>query len=392
MKKVLLASTAIVGGALMASSAAMAGNVTSGDNYSIRLGGIHRFMIGQYSKDQSTAAGRGYAFISPFSELWVKAKATADNGLTYGVDIEIETRGDAGFVADEVWAYVDSDQWGRVEMGDQDGAANRMKIAGNNALKAMGGYFGGLGTWQFATIGAANFGGEGMIARSDWFESVAGSGDDTKLIYFTPRFAGFQLGASLTPDTNVNGRNGGATDNDGGINNLWEIGANYVGKYDDFGFIVATTYSTSSDTDGAVVAGTSNTKFEDFEYWTVGAQVSFGGFKVAAGYQDHNETGISTAAATAGTDAGEVWNVGVGYTTGPWGVSLGYFEGERDVAGQSAASVTDIVLGAQYAVAPGWTVMGELSFYEHENPSTAFANGATSADSQIFVLTNQFVF
>ena len=30
-------------------------------------------------------------------------------------------------------------------MGDQDGAANRMKIAGHNALKGHLGYFGGLG-------------------------------------------------------------------------------------------------------------------------------------------------------------------------------------------------------------------------------------------------------
>ena len=81
MKKLLLASTAIVGGALMASSAATAGTVSSGDNYSISLGGIHRFMIGQYDHDDTTTTrvGRGYGFSAPFTEVHVKAMAQADN-------------------------------------------------------------------------------------------------------------------------------------------------------------------------------------------------------------------------------------------------------------------------------------------------------------------------
>ncbi len=385
MKKILLASTAIVGGALMASSAAMAGNTTSGDNYSVSLGGIHRVEIAQYSHDRSTGNGRGYGIKQPFSEVWVKAKATADNGITYGIDFEVEARGDATEATDEAWAYLTSDQWGRVEMGNQDGAQNRMMIQGHNALVATGGYFGGLGMLQFA---GSNFGSANLLRRSDAMSvSLGGGGDATKLIYFTPRFSGFQLGASLTPNMTTVGR--ASSDNDGSINNMWELGANYVGKFGDVGVTVAATYMGSSDTDGASTGTTANQK-ENVKVWNVGAKVAVSGFTVAAGYQDNGDTTLTKTLVTAGADMGKTWNVGLGYKTGPWGVSTGYHYGKRDLTLTTEAKIAVSVLGAQYAMAPGWTVMGELGFWDVKDGADAV--GATDRDVQVFMLTNQFVF
>jgi predicted porin len=395
MKKVLLASTAIVGGALLAAPAAMAGNTVSGDNYTVSLGGIHRIEIAQYDHEASTGVGRGYGIKQPFSEVWVKANAKADNGIKYGVDIELEARGDASEAVDEIWAYISGDNWGRVELGNQDNAANRMMIQGHNALVGTGGYFGGLGLLQFTT----GFGNVNALRRSDHFDvSMGGGGDATKMIYFTPRFAGFQLGASLTPDTGVLGRTV-ATDNTGTIQNLIALGANYVGKFSDVGVTIAGTYKSSGETDGAVAAGTTNTKNNDFEVWNVGAKVDFAGFTVAAGYQENNETQLSTAATALGADSGHTWNVGVGYKTGPWGVSAGYHYGERDlgslVAGGPSLGDADIgviALGAQYAVAPGWTAMAELGLYNVDNGNTAPGVAAAANDQQVFMITNQFVF
>jgi len=374
MKKILLASTAIVGGALMASSAAHAGNVTAGDNYAVSINGIHRFMIGQYDHDQSTGFGRGYGFSAPFTEVHVKAMAQADNGIKYGVTIEIETRGDTGTVADEFYAIVEGDSWGRVELGGNDGAADRMNISGHSALVATGGYNNGLGIRQFLN----GFTNTTDLSRWDGSTSVTASSDSVKVIYFTPRFAGFQLGTSLTPTTSNNGR--GAT-LETGNENLVELGANYVGKFGDVGLTVAGTYQkagSSSTAAGAVL--------EDLESWSTGAKVDFAGFSLAAGYQDLGESGLTAAQTAAGQDAGQIWNVGLGYKTGPWGVSAGYQYGERDLAAGNA-DVGVIILGAQYAVAPGWTAMAELGLWDvNEGPNTA------NNDKEVFMIVNQFVF
>ena len=60
---------------------------------------------------------RGYSFIVDESELKIDARNTADNGITYGVRIELNaaTADNAG--ADEAYAFL-RNEWGRIELGD----------------------------------------------------------------------------------------------------------------------------------------------------------------------------------------------------------------------------------------------------------------------------------
>ena len=85
--------------------------------------------------------------------------------------------------------------------------------------------------------------------RADW-DNVTTS-DDTKATYFSPRFAGFQLGASLTPDTGIVSGTGGLvdTDNDGDFENVISYGANYVGKFDEIGVGLSFVGQTGDDED-----------------------------------------------------------------------------------------------------------------------------------------------
>jgi outer membrane protein OmpU len=77
------------------------------------------------------------------AEVYVSASNTADNGIKYGVDIELNADAADGSAADEAYAYLDSDQWGRLELGDQDDATNRMSLGSQNAHKGLGGPTGG---------------------------------------------------------------------------------------------------------------------------------------------------------------------------------------------------------------------------------------------------------
>lgn len=388
MKKTLLASTALVGAALLAAPA-NAGTVGSKDAMSVSLSGTLWFSVSMYDEDVSAGNGRGYRFGVNESEIHVKAQNTADNGITYGVMVELSAGAADGTAADEAWAFLDSDSWGRLELGDQDDATNRMRFGSQNAHKGLGGPVGGLGSNLTLFNG---FGGEGMGARADWDNNT--TSDDTKATYFTPRFSGFQLGASLTPDTGIVSGTGGLldTDNDGDYENVVSLGANYVGKFDEVGVGLSIVGQFGDDEDATGAEG------EDLSIWGVGGKVNFAGFSLGAHYSDFGETAITVANARAGADAGSVWSVGVGYQAGPWGVSAWYTDHEKDNANTSPAGalnteLTRIGFGAGYTVAPGWLLRADLEFMSHDNISNGTGTGTvTDNDARGFMLTNMFIF
>ena len=388
MKKTLLASTALVGAALLAAPA-NAGTVGSKDAMSVSLMGTLWFSVSMYDEDVSAGNGRGYRFGVNESEIHVKAQNTADNGITYGVMVELSAGAADGTAADEAWAFLDSDSWGRLELGDQDDATNRMRFGSQNAHKGLGGPVGGLGSNLTLFNG---FGGEGMGARADWDNNT--TSDDTKATYFTPRFSGFQLGASLTPDTGIVSGTGGLldTDNDGDYENVVSLGANYVGNFDEVGVGLSIVGQFGDDETATGAEG------EDLSIWGVGGKVNFAGFSLGAHYSDFGETAITVANALAGADAGSAWSVGVGYQAGPWGVSAWYTDHEKDNANTSPAGalnteLTRIGFGAGYTVAPGWLLRADLEFMSHDNISNGTGTGTvTDNDARGFMLTNMFIF
>ena len=131
-KQVLLGGTALMGAAAMAVPS-YAGTVGSKDAMSVTLGGTLRFYAGMADQDVSAGRGRGYSFNVDESEVKVSASNTADNGIKYGVTIELNAGAADTRAADEAFAFFDS-EWGRLEMGDQDDASDRMALHAYNVL------------------------------------------------------------------------------------------------------------------------------------------------------------------------------------------------------------------------------------------------------------------
>ncbi|MGE0254742.1 MAG: porin [Alphaproteobacteria bacterium] len=400
MKKLLLASTALVGASMLAAGPAAAAPVSAGDSFDLTLGGWIRIAAYSVSQDISsglnpttgaalagtTSSGRGYRIYQPETEVWVKGKKTGDNGLTYGFEIELNAASTDATSSDESWIFVSSDSWGRVEIGDQDGAGNRMTIdPGTSAvLKGNGAFYGGIGVQQWFNFGTS------VVSRIDQEVVLEGSGQDaTKVIYFTPRFSGFQLGAAFTPDGGQSGFTRDA-DNDGDFEEILELAANYVGKFGDVGFSAGGAWWTGT---GEVAAPAGGATTNDMDMWRVGAKVDFAGFSVSGAYMDLGKTGVTTANSALGADAGEWWAGAVSYTTGPWGFSVGYFEGElnRGTAVAAAArnsNVDWLAFGATYTVAPGWALLADLSFINVDNISSTSHDN----DGHVFGVSSNFFF
>jgi outer membrane protein OmpU len=355
MKKALLATTALAGASLLATSA-VAGTPTVGDNLEVSISGTVRFSIAHGSAD--TDNGRGYSFTTDESEVAFNAKATSDSGIDYGLSIEIQTQPDDTANTDEAWVFLAGD-FGRVELGDQDGASGRAFVRGANVMAGRGGFDGPTGR-HFDFGGAAKRKSPGTNVTSD----------DPKAIYFTPRIAGFQAGVSWTPDTGATGGKIGAGNGD--FENVVSVGANYSQTFGDVTVTVAGMAEFGDAEDEAVN--------EDAEIWGIGAKVDIAGFSVGGGYVDFNDTGITKADAVGGADAGSWWDIAASYKTGPWKASIGAFFGTNDNAAGLGESEVDIYsIGVTYNFAPGLDIKGDINFIDVDNAGTAMDNEGQTA-------------
>lgn len=379
LKSILLGSTAIAGAALLAAPA-YAGSAQTGDNYTLELSGELEHNISIYDQDVSDGRGRGYRFSMEDLEVYIHAGAKADNGIKYGIRLELNANPDDTTAADEAWAYISGDRWGHLELGDNDDAADRMFVNAESVMAANAG-------WDGRMFDVVNTGTAGGITDS----FVSNTGDASKIIYFTPRIAGFQLGASLTPDTGHNGLSAVERDDDGDFENVVDLGVNWEGSFGDFGILLSATYETGSGEPNTSAGANTNTSVEDPEVWSIGGKVTFGGFALAAGYADFNETGLATAVSATGADAGNWWNVGASYATGPWTVSLAYLDTTKDNGGGLGSTDWQVIsAGVTYNLAPGWNLSGEIDVFEGDNINATAV--PVDNDGTVFLITNGFYF
>ena len=374
-KNFLLGSSSLATAVLIA-TAAQAGSVGSKDAMSVSLSGELRYHVGFIDQDVSSGRGRGYSLNVDESEIKIGAKNTADNGLNYGISIELNAGAGEG-ASDEAWAFVSSDSWGRIELGDNDDVTDRMYVESDDALVGRAGPDGDASDYfQFGTGG-------GIAATGN-----AISGDASKVTYFTPRIGGFQAGASLTPDTGSNSGTAGLTetDNDGDFENVVGLGINWDGSFDNIGLTLSLTgeFGDAETATGADSLG-------EVETISVGGMVSFEAFALGAGYVDLAEQNQTAAAQAGGADAGSYWTVGGSYTTGPWGISANWFESSKsNTTGISDTDIEILSFDASYSIVPGWDLAAALHLIEANNINATAV--PVNNDGSVFLISNTFSF
>jgi predicted porin len=375
MKKVLLGSTAVIGAAMMFAAPASA-------EWETTIGGFLKAegWVGDQDLDDdifnssgsSVAKPRGYSFGNDDFELQIKARNTSDNGLTYGVTLELEN----DFNSDEAYVYIGSD-WGQITLGAQDGATDAMPYSGDFSLVATGGYDGGLGA-------AYNY--IGSVVAPDL---AADTGDSAKIIYRSPRFSGFQVQVNYAPDGSQGNSGDAERAPDGSDDDVFQIGANWVESINGIDIGIGGAYSTSSpDADG-------DPGQDDTEGAHIGFNIGFSGFTVGASYGDNFDSGCDTADG-GGCEGGVFYELAGGYSTGPFSIGIGYFNGERDRgAGEAGGAGTDeteiFSITGQYSLAPGLAIYSEVNFIDEDGVAflTAGPNDpgtATDNDGTVFML------
>ena len=378
MKKVLYGSTALVAAGALASPAAAEEGVKLG------LGGYYNtyFWVGDY--DESDADPRDLTNTGLFAdgEVHFKGSTTLDNGITFGVQIELEafTSGDQ---IDENYAFIEG-SFGRFVIGGENTAAYMMQYgAPFVGAPINSGWITSFvpppqavttGTSTLTTTGAGTI---KVVTTSTGLAVTTGfrtpalstyvdlTNDDHTIDYFTPRFSGFQLGVSYTPANTINGEGKNfpvQADENSELHDGFSVGANFVDSFGDFDVAVAAGYRRAEAVDGSGM--------EDPEMWSGGVNLGYAGFTVGGSYayEDSDRT-----------THGQAYDAGISYTTGPWGVSGTYFhsevEGAANVGGDDDL---DAIVGAvSYAVGPGIKASFSVMWadWDGENPDSADSDG-----------------
>ena len=357
MRRVLLGSTALLGAAMIFAGPAAAEMETT-------FSGFLKAEFWGASQDVDDA--RDYVFGVDDSEFHVKAKNTADNGLSYGVNLEFELGSSVSM--DEGYLWFSGDDWGTIQLGGNDGVLADMPYSGDFSLTAAFGYDGGLGAvWNFQ--------------NEIYFPSAAGTyGDQAKINYYSPRFSGIQFGITYMVDSGQATVGSDSLDSDSAVGatflddgttlitaagsdnqdeDIIQIGLNFVDTINGIDIGIGGAYSTSSPESGSTAGR------EDTEGLHVGFNIGFSGFTFGASYADNFDSGCSVA----GCDGGQFYEVAGGYSTGPWTVGIGWFHGEKDIDTTTDEETDIISLTAKYSLAPGAVLISEINFVDEDGPT-----------------------
>ena len=339
MNKQLLASTALVAaGMLMAPSMANA----AGQTVKLGLHGYMEQLVGvvfDRSDDESTttrAQSKTSFDQSTESEIHFKGSGKLDNGITIIADVQLEVSGSPGNIIDEQYMIIRGG-FGQLTLGSEDNAGHLMTI----------GY---SGTW------ATGVGQNKTFDTADWIALASGiaaaarhdgtlnnvtlrslDNDSSKISYFTPRFSGFQVGASYIPNfqqQTVTGQGGSVAGKSALYHEGWALGANYNGKFDKVGVGIAVGYLTAKS-DGAQSATVENTtnqtwkNDDDMSAISGAIRVDFGGFRLAAAVKRNEDVvngagGVGNGVTSSRSLDGVIWDIGARYKMGPHMMSVGY--------------------------------------------------------------------
>ena len=368
MKKILLGSTAIVAASMIAS----APSAIAAEKMKLKVGGYMEQWVGFTSGDDGVSQDySGFSTVSD-GEIHFKGKTKLDNGISIGVNVQLEAQ-QGGDQIDEQYMTV-SGGFGQIIIGDENSAMYKMHYAPSDF--GIGTNSGDVTSWNKPVSDADG----DSIAMGGHYRAPFGAtyiepnavNDSAKISYFTPRVSGFQLGLSYAPDGSQD--NNGLPNRDTANTDYIMVGANFVQKMGGMSVGISGGYGTVTD---AAAGGV------EPEATSFGIKMGMGGVSAGVAYANYSDHGNADA---------EGINAGVAYSSGPMGVSVNYYHGEKDGNNGDAATLDgqaerDVIhLSAKYAMGPGVTLAGTLGHAVYSSDDADIDNSVDESASTYVVM------
>lgn len=269
------------------------------------------------------------------SEIIFTPSITLDNGLTFGVNVQLEGE-NGGSEIDESYLTISSDTLGQIIIGSENSAGYKSMV-GAPGVTSM--YINSPSISGFIPFSLAYPGGFRQAGLSTYTE-VGGNNDVQRLTYFTPSFNGLTLGVSYAPTGAINvGNSFGGPNKNLVLSDIFDIGANYSQTFGTTSVTLSARYGTGSAPSAFVGS--------DPETWGLGGQVGFADFTFGGSYSV-NDNGVA-----GGAGDSEGYSFGMTYDiAGPWAVEALAYIGEVDT-GPSKADYEAYRIGASRDLGPG---------------------------------------
>jgi outer membrane protein OmpU len=347
---------------LFASTAVLVAVVTAGEGWAadgveLSIGGRYYGAAGAvFDEDDGPGESgddtRDYVFKQDV-EVHFTGKTILDNGLTVGARIELEGQ-TSGDQIDEVWAFF-SGGFGEIRFGDDDDALEQLCFEVPDASDIFGP--------DDPELNFSNAGVNGETATNETCREA----DATRVIYFSPTFAGISFAASFAPDDSEDSRNtldgaGTRFSNDPGDNSeQLSVALSFEHDFNGVGLALGAGGTWSFDREANVA------DVDELQVYNAYARVEVANVTVggAFGYRVNVDPLIEDIDAL-------IYGAGIVYGWDAYQIGLGWTRGEYDVASPGDEDTYDIIeLTASYKLGPGITLDGVVGYVDYEDDDDA---------------------
>jgi len=345
-RKLLLGTTALVAGGVVAADMAEAA-----DPLRLEIRGFRNEAFGIVAVE-SDVQDENFNNTNHFSdgEVQFRGSTTLDNGIQVGVRVELEAFS-AGDQVDENYVFLEGG-FGRLQLGSDDPAPYiQAVVAPNVGAPVNSGWIS-----DFIPVpGSEEDAGTGEFETGNFSTTPEISADDNMVTYFSPRFAGFQLGVSYIPDVQDDGDGQNSTADDDDRHHGIAAGLNFTNSFNGIDLSAAGGIQYVDEPDE------NDDNLEESTQYNFGLNVGFGGFTVGGSVGIIDEDDAS--------DDGYTFDVGASYETGPWGVSatflMGEYEGSADNNDEDESMA--IAGAVSYVLGPGVTTSFTGLYAEYDD-------------------------
>ncbi|MEL6310905.1 MAG: porin, partial [Pseudomonadota bacterium] len=328
-----------VGWAMLLSAALVGSNALAAE-WEVSVGGGLEVLIGYANSDVETIEGEEFDGVDVKQEGGVEfgAKIGLDNGLEIGAVVALEAVTDDDQI-DESFLFAEG-AFGRVELGSRVSGPYTMSFAAPDVtfINVNDGQTGEFVPFD-GDAGAVQTGSDlGLGTLNSTFIENGGNDNAQRFTYFTPRIAGFQIGASYARDPEEDS-NTQLDLNGDELNNIFDVGVNYVNEFGPVSVEASARWGIAlNDAPGG----------ENPQIYAFGGAIGFEGVKIGGSFAEQNDAGVSD---------GTAYDAGISYETGPWGVSFTYMRGtnvddEAPLPG-SDEELDQFLVGVTYKLAEG---------------------------------------
>ena len=378
MKKILFGTTALAAlGLVLAAAPAIAQAPAAGfksTNFDFTVGGYARQFVtaagNEGNRSQSATGAQTLNDVQNFDQqsdfrLVINAATTMANGIRVGQVLQWDAITTANNQIRNNWTFL-SGGFGELRLGSTASVGQTMFVGAPDAFSGPGSVNDGKIYDNIVSPTKTSTSDMTFTTNIRLFDRSA-----NKIVYYTPRFEGFQLGLNYTPEPSQN-LNAIAT------NNAYRYGKFVALNYTNtLGGVAVQAYGQYLTWEKpAAYAGTSTAIVKDPKGYGLGLQLGYMGFGLGGSWATIKDGVAMTRANVAGTTAfganhtidGDAYEVGASYTFGPAMVSINYMEGNNEAANYNGVTGVKTLnnrdekrqtfgISGSYTLAPGVVAM-----------------------------------